>query len=503
MPRCLCPVLVVAVLAGCEPEVMTPFAVPDPSAPPRPTSLVFASDAVELDALGCCNFLKAEVRDQYGKPVSGFAAEWDSSDWSIVGVGETDQPMTVAFSGWANGTAVITGTVTADTLTITGSATITVDQKIATVTVASTGYSHGVLARGDSVRFAAEALDSNDNVMPDVRYVWRSQKPLVASVDASGLVAGLARGRAVIIAAASDVIGSADLEVVEMYPFHVHELSGDYPLGPDSWASIDSAVARWGTVLSNSIPRPYVFPADAYCTPGPHFEKGDTLAPGLHIWIQTVGGGGSAAASALACDWHGGQDLSSIPDSLLQIPAGTITSYFGSWAGWSTTAMHEIGHVLQWYGTDGYLSERHWGEINPKTLYFATDDRARELVEEMYRKAPHRPSHESKELDWDAAFPSGLQGIPLMSYYDNSPYSPEGHVNSCIGSHLVLHGETVNSQVANDIMTYSGAPRYITPVTLAMIDFPGYVYEPHMAEKEIQIKWWFNEDMCYGGRPPP
>lgn len=51
-------------------------------------------------------------------------------------------------------------------------------------------------------------------------------------------------------------------------------------------------------------------------------------------------------------------------------------------------------------------------------------------------------------------FPRGHYGIPFLSYYDNSPYLPSGHPNSCIAAqahgNTPWGGETLNSRIAND-----------------------------------------------------
>ena len=199
-----------------------------------------------------------------------------------------------------------------------------------------------------------------------------------------------------------------------MYPFHLYEVPGDYPLEEDSWAAPDSAAYRWGTVLAASMPRPYVLPADADCG-GASFEKGDTLAPGIHIWVETRGGG--VAAQARRCRWRN-RDDPGFPDSLRAIPGGTITSLHRSWRHWSTTAMHEIGHVLHWYdgGDYAYQSEHH-----EKTIYYAGGDRAVGVVEYLHKMGCRKVGHDPcPSINWKERFPGGLKGIPPLSKYDGS-----------------------------------------------------------------------------------
>lgn len=59
------------------------------------------------------------------------------------------------------------------------------------------------LAIGASVQLTATAYDGNGTVVSGVKVTWASQAPGVASVDATGLVRGVAAGNAQISAAAT------------------------------------------------------------------------------------------------------------------------------------------------------------------------------------------------------------------------------------------------------------------------------------------------------------
>ncbi|MDE3152915.1 MAG: Ig-like domain-containing protein [Gemmatimonadota bacterium] len=68
------------------------------------------------------------------------------------------------------------------------------------------------LAVGASVQLAATAYDGNGKVVSGVKVTWASQAPGVATVDANGLVRGVAAGSAQ-ISAASSVSSAATVTV--------------------------------------------------------------------------------------------------------------------------------------------------------------------------------------------------------------------------------------------------------------------------------------------------
>ena len=428
------------------------------------------------------------------------AVTWITDNQPVAGVDRTEKPMMAAVYAWANGTARITATTTGGSEgSISGSAVVAVRQKVATVVVSPPA---GVLVKGDTLRLSAEALDANRHAVPGAApFVWTSSDPSVASVDASGLVKAVAGGEVAVSAGSSGATGTADLVVMDSrYPFHIHVSESDSALMEDShWRELAETVERWGTVLATSIARPYVFQANARCLWGPTFEAGDTLAPGIHLWFN-VRDEGHAKPAHTRCNWASREDALAVPDSLRAIPGGGLSVHTGIGGAF----MHGVGHILHSYYTeayDGISNKKYPIKGTYKTLYFAVGDRPREAVEHFYRETTG-----GEELDWDALFPSGIRGIPMMSYYDGIVMPMEGHVNSCVaGSYdppaWRNGGETLRSRVANDVMmAFPGNdeyPAYITRLTLSMIDFPGYVYTPHMAEVEIRLGL-FSEEYCYG-----
>lgn len=68
---------------------------------------------------------------------------------------------------------------------------------------------------GSSVRLTAQVRDQNGRVMADARVWWRSSNEPVAIVDSTGLVQGVGRGAATIVATASNAQGRAAFTVAD------------------------------------------------------------------------------------------------------------------------------------------------------------------------------------------------------------------------------------------------------------------------------------------------
>ena len=179
---------------------------PLPPDPPRPTTVTVTPATTQLAALGATVQLSAEVRDQNGQVMAGAAVTWSSSDPSVATV---DAQGLVTAAG--NGTATITATAGS----ASGSATVSVAQRVSSVTVSPAA---DTVVAGDTLHLSAEAVDSNGHEIAEAEFEWASSDTLVATVDDSGLVTGVAAGQAEITATSSGVTGRAELTVVAPAP---------------------------------------------------------------------------------------------------------------------------------------------------------------------------------------------------------------------------------------------------------------------------------------------
>jgi hypothetical protein len=105
---------------------------------------------------------------------------------------------------------------------------------------------------GAGVTLRAKALAPGGEPVSDVEYVWRSESPGVASVDAAGLVTGIAQGTATIRATAEGAsgtatvrIGAARVQRLAIQPAATAARTGDVVRFSASITGTPDAVVRW------------------------------------------------------------------------------------------------------------------------------------------------------------------------------------------------------------------------------------------------------------------
>ena len=174
--------------------------------PPRSTTVTVSPVTVELTALGATVQLSAEVRDRTGQAMAGTNVTWQSSAAAVA---------TVSGSGLVTAAGNGTATVTATSGGASGSAAVTVAQEVSAVAVSS---AEDTVVQGNTLRLAAEASDANGHPVAGAAFAWASSDTLVASVDDSGLVTGVAAGDVEISATSSGVTGLAALTVTAPVP---------------------------------------------------------------------------------------------------------------------------------------------------------------------------------------------------------------------------------------------------------------------------------------------
>ena len=158
-------------------------------------------DSVTLFAIGDTVRLVAEAVDANGEAVVGTQSfEW-SSDETVATVDPTGLVTAVA-----NGSAMVTAT----SGEASGSATVTVEQRVAEVRVSPESVT--LFAIGDTVRLAAEALDVKGLTVANADFDWSSDGGVVR-VDDSGLVTAVSEGKAVVTATSGEASASAAVRV--------------------------------------------------------------------------------------------------------------------------------------------------------------------------------------------------------------------------------------------------------------------------------------------------
>ena len=181
----------------------SPTAPPAPE-PARPTTVTVSPATAPLTALGATVQLMAEVRDQNAGVMAGATVTWSSSDTSVA---------TVNASGLVTGVGEGMATITASAGNVSGSAVVTVMQPVASVEVSPSADTIGL---GSTLQLVAEGFDENGDAVESVQFSWESSDVATATVDASGLVTGVAVGAATITASAGSGQGTAEITVMDL-----------------------------------------------------------------------------------------------------------------------------------------------------------------------------------------------------------------------------------------------------------------------------------------------
>ena len=148
----------------------------------RPAEVRLSPAADTLVALGDTVRLSAEALDANGHVVPDTEFTWLSGDTSIVAVDSTALVTAVT-----NGSAE----VTASAGEVVGRAMMTVAQRAVEMRVWPEA---DTLLTEDTLRLSAEAEDANGHLLTHPEFTWSSGDESVATVDAGGLVTGVAAG---------------------------------------------------------------------------------------------------------------------------------------------------------------------------------------------------------------------------------------------------------------------------------------------------------------------
>lgn len=144
----------------------------------------------------------ATAKDQSGRTMTGVSFTWSSTNPSTAGVSNGGM-VTAKGAGQA--------AVRATSGTVSGSATITVQQAASSVVVAP--ETDIVTAIGATRQFTATARDANGHTIAGSPVLWSSSVPGVATISPTGLVTAVANGTTTIKAAVGAVEGLATLTV--------------------------------------------------------------------------------------------------------------------------------------------------------------------------------------------------------------------------------------------------------------------------------------------------
>ncbi|MFQ5704011.1 MAG: beta strand repeat-containing protein [Gemmatimonadales bacterium] len=167
-------------------------------------TVVVTPASVTLNSIDATQQFSAEARDANGHAIAGASFTWSSGDVDVV---------TVDASGLATATGNGSANVTATNSGISGNASVTVSQTVATIAV--TPGSVTLNAVGQTQQFGAQALDANGNAVAGVSLAWGSSDPSILTVDGSGLAAAVSNGSVIVTAAGAGQTGSATATVAQ------------------------------------------------------------------------------------------------------------------------------------------------------------------------------------------------------------------------------------------------------------------------------------------------
>jgi uncharacterized protein YjdB len=171
------------------------------------TAVEVSPATATLTALGATRQFTALARDANGHTVPGAIFTWSSM---VPSVGTVDGATGVA-TATGNGATTITATAES----VSGSASLVVDQVVTAVEMSPGAAT--LTALGATQAFSALGRDANGHDVPDAAFAWESGDPAVATVDpATGVATAAGAGTTPIRAIEADgAVGTAALTVAQ------------------------------------------------------------------------------------------------------------------------------------------------------------------------------------------------------------------------------------------------------------------------------------------------
>ncbi len=183
-----------AAITACTGELTEPL--------PTVASVVITPASGTLASLGETLQLSAVAYDAGGNTIAGVSFSWSTSDEACAAV-NTAGLVTAA----GNGTA----TITAASAGVSGAASVTVAQVVATVAVIPPSTT--LTSIGETAQLVASALDANGHGIAGKDFTWESSDETVATVSPAGLLTAVDNGTASITATSDGVEADADVTV--------------------------------------------------------------------------------------------------------------------------------------------------------------------------------------------------------------------------------------------------------------------------------------------------
>ena len=170
---------------------------------PVATTVQVSPSSATLIALGTTTQFAAVVLDQNGQTMATEPIIWAVGAPSVASVDA---------NGLATAIGVGVTTVTATAGSVSQTAALSVEQRVASVAVTPTAET---VEEGETVQLVATAMDANNRPVASPMFSWTSSRPTVATVGPTGLVQARSGGTSIISATSGGVTASATVTVEE------------------------------------------------------------------------------------------------------------------------------------------------------------------------------------------------------------------------------------------------------------------------------------------------
>lgn len=298
-----------------------------------PVTSVTVTPASPSIPVGVQQQMVATARDASNNVVNGFPVTWSSATPAVATVSASGM-----VTGVANGTSVITATVTG----VSGITTVTVSGGInvgsITVNPITTLNGNGTTTASAVVR------DPSNNIINGAAVTWSSSNFRIARVAQDGTVQALGSGTSTITATIGAVSGSAPVTVNAMAAGYSIVIRPTTSMTPAVSAAFNNAAARWAQIIRGDEPDVVLSDfAVSGCVAGqPNItETIDDLV--IYATVAPIDGVGGILGQAGPCFSRAGSGHALIgrmtfddADMANMETNGTLTAVI----------LHEMGHVI-------------------------------------------------------------------------------------------------------------------------------------------------------------
>jgi hypothetical protein len=157
-----------------------------------------------------------KVADALGNPLQNVLVTFAvaSGGGSVTGgLANTNASGIATVGSWKLGGAIGANTLTATAGSLTA-VTFTATGTVGSASQVNITNTAPTLAAGQTFKLTAQALDANNNVVPNATFTWSTSNSAIATVDTGGTVTGVGSGNATITAASGTGSGTQVVSVI-------------------------------------------------------------------------------------------------------------------------------------------------------------------------------------------------------------------------------------------------------------------------------------------------